>query len=158
MRRGLLNLFFLAACLLVHSVASAQRSALVEVAVTPIECGNGPCLLIKYSNKSSAPLRTFKGAMPWADGVLGMQLFGYVGIENPFPLRQVYGVSGDYEEVEIAAGKEVFGELNLRDRFPELANEFRKRPIVIFWRYQPVTTELKSLPPLNGMVGFDRKD
>jgi hypothetical protein len=96
--------------------------------------------------------------MPWVDGVLGMQLFGFAGIENSVPLKQIYGVADSYEEIDIAAGREVSGEVNLKERFPDLKNEFRKKPVVIFWRYQPVTAELKSLPLLNGMIGFDRRD
>ncbi|WP_431113197.1 hypothetical protein [Variovorax paradoxus] len=109
-------------------------------------------LHMRLTNNSDRRIGIFKGALPWATGLMGIRLYGFVGFNSPRELEQLFLLGHSLDVIEIEAGKSIDGSVDLKGVFPDFSSHFKKDPIMIFWRYKPATEDLKDMPLLHGLV------
>ncbi|WP_431113046.1 hypothetical protein [Variovorax paradoxus] len=142
------RIILVAAALVCTAAQALEKTPPVSLEVVARE----DVLHLRLTNNSERRIGIFKGALPWATGLMGIRLYGFVGLSRPRELEQLFLLGHNLDVIEIRAAESIDGSVDLKGVFPDFSSHFKKELIMIFWRYKPVTEELKDMPVLHGLV------
>jgi len=116
----------------------SDGSAPLEVEVTVGTRGKNDYVLhVKVRSGYQDPISVNKSDLPWENRYSMIVVAVGARSVGGVTLREVYPISDPVpSEIAIRPGEVLEGDVVLRDRFPTLPEELRKRDVVVFWSYQ----------------------
>lgn len=106
----------------------------VEVLPTP---NNTPRLNVVLTNESLEIIRLDGNCLPKREGGCGLNLVAIAEHKGSQPLAQSVVPSNASGEIKLAPKGRIVAELVLDDRFPTLQKMLERKPVLLFWWYQP---------------------
>jgi len=122
--------------LLLGTPAIASSPGVVVTATVDSTQSANLKLKILVKNESATAVSIGSDALPWVNGVFGIELFPFVDDRSGKQLKQLFGLEHSEAEVVILPGKTIEGEILLAERLPSLVEVRARNDVILFWSHK----------------------
>ena len=93
-------------------------------------------LKVLVKNESATAVSIPRDALPWVNGVFGIELFPFVDDRSGKQLKQLFGLEHSVADELILPGKTIEGEILLAERLPTLGDVRARNDVILFWSHK----------------------